>query len=318
MVIIFVVCAAFICLNVIAYIGLSKVEYESKSAVIFPNPDAQHMFVSVIVAARNEAINLPALLNALVTQSHYQIEIIIVSDRSTDETSSVVSFFNDARIRFVEIRETPQGVSPKKHALAAGIRVAKGDILFLTDADCRPSPTWVSDTLKCFDARTAVVIGYSPFKKKQNEKFIELFQRYECFRTAALSAGAVGRNAPYMATGRNLAYRKEVFESVGGFDAIKHLLSGDDDLLLQRIARKTKMKIKYFVSPTAEVETDAQPTLRQYLNQKARHYSASFHYPPASIFFLATYHLVNFMMIFLLPGQWLISGLTLRQAMTLF
>lgn len=318
MLFIFVICTAFICLNVIAYIGLSKVEYESKSAVIFPNPEAPHTFVSVIVAARNEAMNLPALLNALVTQTHYHLEIIIVSDRSTDETPTVVSFFNDARIRFVEIRETPHRLSPKKHALATGIRVAKGEILFLTDADCRPLPTWILDTLKCFDARTAVVIGYSPFRKKLNEKFIELFQRYECFRTAMLSAGAVGRNAPYMATGRNLAYRKEVFESAGGFDAIKHILSGDDDLLLQRIARKTKMKIKYFISPTAKVETDAKPNLKQYLNQKARHYSASFHYPIASLFFLATYHFVNFVMIFLLPVQWLVGGLTLRQAMALF
>jgi cellulose synthase/poly-beta-1,6-N-acetylglucosamine synthase-like glycosyltransferase len=318
LVFLFVICTIFICLNVIAYIGLSKVEYESKTAVIFPNPEVQQTFVSVIVAARNEAHNLPALLNALVTQTHYPLEIIVVSDRSTDETPAVVKFFQDARIRFVEIKEVPKGVSPKKHALATGIRIARGEILFLTDADCRPAPTWIAETLKCFDKRTAVVIGYSPFRKKENESFIERFQRYECFRTAMLSAGAVGRNAPYMATGRNLAYRKEVFETIGGFDAIKHILSGDDDLLLQRIARKTRMKIKYFVSPTAEVETDPQPTLEKFLNQKARHYSAAFHYPPASIFFLMTYHLVNFLMVFFLPFQLFIGGFSLSQAMSLF
>ncbi|MGQ9804643.1 MAG: glycosyltransferase [Chlorobiales bacterium] len=318
LVFLFVICTIFICLNVIAYIGLSKVEYESKTAIIFPNPDVQQTFVSVIVAARNEATNLPSLLNRLVTQAHYPLEIIVVSDRSTDETPAVVQFFQDPRVRFVEIKDVPKGVSPKKHALATGIRMARGEILFLTDADCRPSPAWITDTLKCFDKRTAVVIGYSPFRKKENETFIEQFQRYECFRTAMLSAGAVGRNAPYMATGRNLAYRKEVFETVGGFDAIKHILSGDDDLLLQRIARKTRMKIKYFISFAAQVETDPQPSLETFLNQKARHYSAAFHYPPASIFFLMTYHLVNFIMIFLLPLQLLIGGFSLSQAMLLF
>lgn len=314
----FVLCAVFICLNVIAYVGLAKVEYESKTAMLFPNPDVQRVFVSVVVAARNEAMNLPALLNALLSQTHREFEIIIVSDRSTDETAMVMSFFRDPRVRFVEIRDVPPGVSPKKHALTTGIRIARGDVLFLTDADCRPAPAWISDTLKCFDKRTAAVIGYSPFRKKPNETFIELFQRYECFRAAMLSAGAVGRNAPYMATGRNLAYRKEVFETIGGFDAIKHILSGDDDLLLQRIARKTRMKIKYFVSPTAKVETDAQPSFKEFLNQKARHYSAAFHYPLASLFFLMTYHAVNFAMLSVLPLQLLIGGLSLSPATKLF
>jgi cellulose synthase/poly-beta-1,6-N-acetylglucosamine synthase-like glycosyltransferase len=230
----------------------------------------------------------------------------------------VVSFFSDPRLRYFEIHDLPKGSSSKKHALATGIRAAKGEILFLTDADCRPVNTWIADTLKYFDDRTALVIGYSPFRKKTNEKFIDLFQRYECLRTAMLTAGAVGRKKPYMATGRNLAYRKEVFESVGGFDAIRYIQSGDDDLLLQRIVRKTRMKVKYLALSGAEVETESQPDLPSFLNQKARHYSAAWHYEITTLLFLGFYHGVNFLMSFLLPIQLLLSWVPLHQGIRIF
>jgi cellulose synthase/poly-beta-1,6-N-acetylglucosamine synthase-like glycosyltransferase len=318
LVFIFILITIFICLNVIAYSGLLTVDYESQTTAIFPNTESQHASVSVIVAARNEAMNLPSLLASILSQTHRNLEVIIVSDRSSDETPDVVRLFDDHRLRLIEIRETPRGLSSKKFALAAGIRAAKGDILFLTDADCSLSERWISDTLKCFDARTAVVVGYAPFRKRTNESFIEMFQRYECVRTAMLTAGAIGRKKPYMATGRNLAYRKEVFESVGGFDAIRHIQSGDDDLLLQRIVRKTKMKVKYFVSPATAVVSEPQPNLTAFINQKSRHFSDAFHYDLFTILFLGFYHAINFFMVFLLPFQWILASPSLYVGIRMF
>ncbi|MBC8042237.1 MAG: glycosyltransferase [Rhizobacter sp.] len=312
----------YICMNVVALAGLVKIAFESSTEAYFPAKGHEQKSVSVVVAARNEAGHLPSLLTALLGQRHTALEIIIVSDRSTDATDSLVSSVHDPRVRLIRIDQLPEGLAPKKYALGRGIRASQGEIIFLTDADCTPPPEWISETLKCFDEQTGAVIGYSPYRgalQLRREPLLSLFQRYECLRTAMLAAGAAGRGAPYMATGRNFAYRRSAFEAVQGFDRIKHLASGDDDLLLQQLVKRTKWRVKYFVASKTFVETDAQPTWTALFNQKSRHTSAAINYRWPVLLFLFLYHISNFAaMLLLLPVYPFLSYLLLRHGFQTF
>lgn len=85
--------------------------------------------VSIVIAARNEAVRLPARIeNLLALDYDGPRQIIVVSDGSTDDTRSVLARYEG----IVELVEIP--ASGKASALNAGVARARHDLLVFTDA----------------------------------------------------------------------------------------------------------------------------------------------------------------------------------------
>lgn len=106
-----------------------------------PEPVSRHR-LSVIVAARDEALTLPEAVRTLLAQDYPDLEVILVDDRSTDGTGDLLDALarDDPRIRAVHVRELPPGWLGKVHALHAGTHAATGDWLLYTDADVHFAP----------------------------------------------------------------------------------------------------------------------------------------------------------------------------------
>src|ERR1035437_8188800 len=98
-------------------------------------------FVSIVVACRNEQKNLPALLNSIALQNYpeYLFEVIIVNDRSTDNTFEIAAGFTGIS----NIHTLNNKGEGKKHALRTGIKSTKGNLIITTDADCRKGKNWI-------------------------------------------------------------------------------------------------------------------------------------------------------------------------------
>ena len=222
-------------------------------------------FISIIVAARNEEQHIDQLLQCLVHQSYSNNEIIIVNDRSTDKTAELIAAYqrHHSNIKRIDISHVPEDMPAKKNALRAGIESSRGDILCFTDADCFPPPHWIEELVKSFTPNTGLVAGYSPYLVPQDRtahtgiipSLFYQFIGYEEFRAAIWSAGSIGWNLGWLCTGRNLAYRRAVYDEVNGFERIKMSISGDDDLFLQVVRRQTSWKIKYLTSKKSFVPT---------------------------------------------------------------
>ncbi len=60
-----------------------------------------------------------------------------------------------------------------------------------------------------------------------------------------------------MCNGANLAYERKVFYEVNGFTGIDHIASGDDMLLMQKIAQRFPGKISYLLSKESIVTTQS-------------------------------------------------------------
>ncbi|HTP78986.1 MAG TPA: glycosyltransferase [Bacteroidota bacterium] len=264
--------------------------------------------VSVIVAARNEERTIGRLLDALSGQTFRPHEIIIADDRSDDRTARIVSDHQkqDGRIHVCTITDVPEGISPKKNALKTAIDSSSGEILCFTDADCLPGPRWVESLVAMFDETTGLVAGYSPYDRQLQPKWSlwtglrtiwkELFLgfvEYEELKGAVWSAGSIGLRHGWLCTGRNLAYRRAVYDEVGGFESIKRSLSGDDDLFLQQVRRRTKWGIAYCVSPDSFVRTAPPPTFGSFVRQRRRHFSAGKYFTPGMKLFFLLFHGAN-------------------------
>lgn len=96
-----------------------------------------------------------------------------------------------------------------------------------------------------------------------------------------------------MASGSSLAYRREVYEAIGGFSAFQHSLSGDDDLFVQRVHRSTSWEFAFAAGPEAAVLTKAPLRFVDFLDQRLRHFSAGKSYVLFIQSMLFLYHASN-------------------------
>jgi cellulose synthase/poly-beta-1,6-N-acetylglucosamine synthase-like glycosyltransferase len=265
-------------------------------------------FISIIVAARNEEKNIQRLIECLLRQSYPLFEIIIINDRSTDSTASIINEYQkkNTNLRKIDISSISDDMPAKKNALRAGIEKSKGEILCFTDADCIPPPDWINELVNEFDPEVGLVAGYSPYQIPGSidsdgtflKKTFFNFIAYEEFRAAIWSAGSIGLNLGWLCTGRNLAYRRAVYDEIGGYERIKMSISGDDDLFLQLVRRQTDWNIRYLTSARSFVPTLPASDINTFLEQRKRHFSAAkFFTFPMMLFFFA-YHFSNLLMYF--------------------
>jgi cellulose synthase/poly-beta-1,6-N-acetylglucosamine synthase-like glycosyltransferase len=234
----------------------------------------QHPTISVIVCAHDEEENLQELLSCLLVQTYPLCEIIIVLDRCTDGSAEVVRSYASEKLKFITIDTCPQDTNPKKNALTIGIRHATSEWILLTDADCRPAKKWIAEMARGMTADKEVVIGISQYQKKKG--LLNLLIQYETFTTALhfMSSAIMGK--AYMGVGRNLAYRKSAFEGVDGFEKIKNILGGDDDLQVQRMVNTSNVGV--VLTKESHVESIPKTDWKGYIRQKTRHFGVNKYY----------------------------------------
>lgn len=244
--------------------------------------------VTVLVAARNEEASIKETLDALIAQVYpaEKLEVIVIDDNSTDRTTEIVkaAIVESANLQLVSAPPFIEGLAPKKNALLAGINASSGEIILTTDADCRPGTGWVGGMAGYFGRDTAAVVGYSPLGGG--------IAGFDAFINGVISAGTIGLGYPITAVGRNFAYRREVFEQVGGFGSSLHSASGDDDLLLQRIARQGG-EIVFARDPVTFVPARGATSLGNWLRMKRRHLSAGAHYSPGMVGLFAGFYIFH-------------------------
>ena len=246
--------------------------------------------VSVIICAKNEAQNLFENLPFFINQNYPNFELVLINDRSSDNTLEVIEQFKidfPEQIKIVDVAENEQFWGSKKYALTLGIKAASYEHLLFSDADCKPlSENWVSEMVLNFDTKHHIVLGYSPYKKLKNSLLNKLI-RYETLLTAIQYFSYAKIGLPYMGVGRNLAYTKTAFFSVNGFSKHMKIKSGDDDLFINQIANR-KNTTNCF-SKDSFIESSPKTTYRDWILQKRRHISTAVHYKLIHQYLLGLY-----------------------------
>ncbi|MDZ7332491.1 MAG: glycosyltransferase [candidate division KSB1 bacterium] len=251
--------------------------------------------VSIIIPARNEERTIGVCLASLLAQDYPQdlIEIIVIDDDSSDRTDQVVESFSNLypSIRMIKMGPSPVGISPKKRALQVGIEASTGELILTTDADCWAEPQWVSQMISHFNEDVGMVIGYVGIAKRSEQNLFHKLQSLELVGLTMAGLGSLGAGDPIIANGASLAMRRVTFEQVGGYDGQIHILSGDDDLLLQKIDRMTHWTIRACLSYGSFVFTWPINSLSEFIQQRTRWASKSLVYqkPSLILFLIATY-----------------------------
>ncbi|HEX2977255.1 MAG TPA: glycosyltransferase, partial [Bacteroidales bacterium] len=120
---------------------------------------AEVPFVSVLIAARNEASEIGTCIECFKHQRYPKdrFEVIIINDQSTDATSDIIK--EQIKSASINLRQLfTSGAGGKKEAIYEGLLNAKGSIILTTDADCRVPETWIADFTEKFKATGAYFI----------------------------------------------------------------------------------------------------------------------------------------------------------------
>jgi cellulose synthase/poly-beta-1,6-N-acetylglucosamine synthase-like glycosyltransferase len=284
---IIIVTAAFVAVILFLRNGLYKLPSFRLSAVTERSRSETKNKFSIIVAARNEAQNLPACLRSLLSQDipAGRYEVVVADDRSTDATAQIL---RDAEalhpnLRVVTITETPQGVSPKKHAVTTAIAASENEIIVFTDADCVAPPTWLSciDAYFANDDGAALLQGVTTYSYPPGmSRLFWGLQSVDFLSHGIIAAAAIAAGLPINANANNMAFRREVFEMVGGYGGNTDVVPGDDDQLLQRVWAYGKRNAKnekvdtggvvFMTDPAGAVETAPTRTLSMLFEQRRR------------------------------------------------
>ncbi len=259
--------------------------------------------ISIIIAAKNEELNLQPLFLALEAQDYPEdkYEIIFVDDNSTDGTFISAQTYAERISNFRLIKAENKKLPAKKGALALGIAEAKFPYLLLTDADCTPQTNWLKSFSDKFSLNYDLVFGIAPLNFKNT--FSNHYFCFENFRTTVLTTTSAWFKLPYSAASRSLGIKKEVFNKLGGFANTLQTMGGDDDLLI-REAVKSKCKFGIVHAKDSLVFSNTQGNFSNYFFQKRRHTATSFHYLWQHKMFLGAWHLANILAVdalFFLP-----------------
>ena len=247
---------------------------------------------SIIVAAKNESNNISALIYALkkINYPAKNFEVIIVDDKSTDDTFEIAKEQCTDTITFSVVKAIERNHIGKRGALDYGISLAKHPNILITDADCIPEENWLKECSKKITGNCDFYFGIAPFIQRNN--LVNKISCYENFVNSLLALSALKLNLPYTASARNFGFKKEAYEVVGGYGHTTDTISGDDDLLL-REAAKNKLNICAFTSPGSFVYSETKKTFKDYLSQRARHTQTSFYYLLKQKLFLTVWHSLN-------------------------
>ena len=265
--------------------------------------------VSIVVAARNEEKNILSCLRSLDELSYpkNKIEVIIIDDASTDNTLKITSNFIHGKIGFrvIHLEEAESDkLKGKVRAMAAGIKLTKGDIILTTDADCIVNPLWAKTIASYYQIDVGVVNGFT------SQNVIGLFsgmQAIDFIYLLFISSGTINFGKPVSCIGNNMSFRKKAYDETGGFENLPFSVT-EDFLLLNSIQKLKKYKIVYPVNRNSLVFSNPVSSVSELLNQKKRWAVGGIETPPLGVGLMLWSFLTNLSIIlspFFFSTTWL-------------
>ena len=257
---------------------------------------------SVVIPFRNEAENLPFLLNSLAKLNYptSKYEILLVNDTSEDTSVQICTDFINSHpeIQMSIFENQRTSNSPKKDAISTAIKNAQFEFIITTDADCKTPENWlqafnekmVETSAKMVAGPVKIAEAHSNSSKegetlnfeikisdtsknidRENRwlKYFHAFQEMDFMSLQAAGAGGFGLKKAFMCNGANLCYEKSAFLKADGFSGNDEISSGDDVFLLQKFTEK-KWPVSFLKCEEAIVLTIAQPTFNSLVSQRIR------------------------------------------------
>ena len=214
--------------------------------------DGKHPLVSIIVPARNEAKRIPEKsLSSMLAQNYGNFELIVLNDRSTDETGKILRKIRERnrKLQIIDGAEPSAEWLGKPHALEQAFRRASGEWILATDADVVFAPETVSTAVSHaeeLDLDALTLLPGQIYGSFWEKIFIPVFEWF-CVLRAPLHRVNDPRRAETLGAGNFFMIRRGVLEKIGGFESVKSEVA--EDLKLAEIIKSNGFRLRIDYAP---------------------------------------------------------------------
>lgn len=219
----------------------------------FAPPAAENTpLVSIIVPARDEAVNISVCLASLLNSLYSRVEIVVVDDGSVDGTGDIVKILadhSDGRVQLVDGEPLPPGWLGKPWACWQGYRRARGDLLLFTDADTRHEDMLLSRAVGALQRRGADMVSVMPrqvmigFWERMILPHIFGLLSLRFIHLERVNRTRSPRDA--IANGQFMLFRREAYEAIGGHEALRAEVVEDQRLAQRLVASERRILIAH-------------------------------------------------------------------------
>ncbi|HYM19834.1 MAG TPA: glycosyltransferase [Candidatus Kapabacteria bacterium] len=224
--------------------------------------------VSVVVCARNEEKNIDECLESLSKLDYpaESLQIVVVDDHSDDRTGERLQYWKTklTNLEVISLRGEPNE-GGKVNALIKGINAAKGEFVFISDADCEVPAQWIKEYLLYYDEDTGMVSSVTILN---SNKVSSAVVSIEMMQLLGMSMSGINMGISVSIIGNNLSLRRQAYIDIGGYESIP--FSVTEDVALFQAMWRSKWKVKFKVNKHLLVRTKPPGSLASWWRQKQR------------------------------------------------
>lgn len=235
--------------------------------------DVPLMPASVIVYCRDNAGQLGRLLPQILEQNYdAPFEVIVINDGDSEEVKDVYKSlslkYDNLRITFIP--PDSHSLSRKKLATTLGVKAARHDLVFFTNADTViPSNCWLRQMSEPFSKGADIVVGHASTNLNLQHDRLRSFYRLDTLLDTVTYLSYAIAGKPYRVNIRNLAYRKHLFFDNKGFCNSLNLHSGEDDIFISEIVRGRN--VATVLSFDSQIQIDCYNPRKEHILSKTSH-----------------------------------------------
>lgn len=218
--------------------------------------------LTVIIPFRNEEENLPFLIQSIQNQTCYPFHFLFVDDHSIDDGSKLIEKLNEP-IKYT-VLHSPAEIEGKKAVIRYAMQYIHTEFILTLDADVQFTSNYFS-SLQLLTKKDLLILPVIMEGKKWKEKLFELDYAF----SNSLNTSIAGLIRPFVASGANLLFRKDIFLEYDSYNQHKNISSGDDVFLL-RDFQKNKCDVEIVTSLSNAVYTKTPQTLKSFIEQRLR------------------------------------------------
>ena len=247
------------------YLGTHRLNY----------PKTNHLpKISILVALRDEEQTLKPCVESLLQLDYPKesFEILLINDRSSDRTPELIEELKKKsdHIKTLHIKSGIPGLSGKANAIAQGMENCSGELILVTDGDCRVPPSWAKEHAAYYQQNVGMVGGFTLLDEKNDGA--SLFGKIQSLDWAYLlsvGTGFMGFGIPLSVLGNNFSFRREAYEEVGGYRNMGFTII-EDFALMKTLVKKTSWKVLYPIDSKMLVYSHPMSTIIKFYRQRKR------------------------------------------------
>ena len=213
---------AFLCACMFIYASLSNLAYKIKTRQLSKYPQIVNPnykpFVSILIPAHNEESVITATIENILKLDYENFEIIVIDDRSTDNTASIIKSLEQKYEKVTALIRTPDAFPGKSAVLNDAFKLAKGEAILVFDADATVDPDFLTKMIPHLEPKDVGAVQARKVIRNKNQNLLTRCQNNEYTMDAHFQVSRDSVKGAVELRGNGELIKRQALESINGWN----------------------------------------------------------------------------------------------------